>query len=269
MNPFEIKKLLDNYIYRGYNFVSNIFFYFKFHLKYLIKENSKYKDLHKNERCFILATGPSINKLENHHIDLLKKELVLAVNSFYKIELTESITPDYYVLLDDLYWKDWSYVFSDIEKKYKEKAPVFITDFRSKPFLKSCNEKSNSIFLHAKKYPVDYIDSDLSKNMFIGMNVVATSILSAIYFGVKDIYLIGADYNAFCSQGKGHAYDDDGELSQSDYNLAFYLKFYAIGTEFHYLIAKYAKKKGVRIINLNPNSLLDAYPKIPLNEILG
>ena len=105
--------------------------------------------------------------------------------------------------------------------------------------------------------------------MFIGMNVVATSILSAIYFGVKDIYLIGADYNAFCSQGKGHAYDDDDELSQSDYNLAFYLKFYAIGTEFHYLIAKYAKKRGVRIINLNPDSLLDAYPKIPLNEILG
>lgn len=269
MNPFEIKQVLDNYIYRVFNLVSNIFFYFKFQLKSLIKENSKYKDLHKNDRCFILATGPSISKLESYQIDLLKKELVLAVNSFYKIELTESITPDYYVLLDDLYWKDWSYVFSDIEKKYNSKAPVFITDFRSKPFLKRYNKKLNSIFLYAKKYPVNYIDSDLSKNMFIGMNVVATSILSAIYFGVKEIYLIGADYNAFCSQGKGHAYDDDDELSQSNYNLSFYLKFYAIGTEFHYLIAKYARKKGVKIINLNPDSLLDAYPKMPLNEILG
>ena len=269
MNPFEIKQVLDNYIYRGFNFISNFFFFFKFKIKLLIKENSKYKDLHKNYRCFILATGPSISKLESHQIDLLKKELVLAVNSFYKIELTASITPDYYVLLDDLYWKDWNYVFSDIEKKYKSKFPVFITDFRSKPFINSYKKKLNSIFLYAKKYPVNYIDSDLSANMFIGMNVVATAILSAIYFGVKEIYLIGADYNAFCNQGKGHAYDDNDELSQSDYNLAFYLKFYAIGTEFHYLIAKYAKKRGVKIFNLNPNSLLDAYPKIPLSEILS
>ena len=269
MNPFEVKQVLDNYIYRSFNLISEIIYYFNFQLKLLIKENSKYKDVHKNDRCFILATGPSISKLESQQIDVLKKELIFSVNSFYKIEATESITPDYYVLLDDLYWKDWSYVFSDIEKKYETKTPVFITDFRSKPFLTSYNKKSDSIFLYAKKYPVDYIDSDLSKNMFIGMNVVATAILSAIYFGIKEVYLIGADYNAFCSQGKGHAYNDDEELSQTNYNLAFYLKFYAIGTQFHYFIAKYAKKKGVKIINLNPDSLLDAYPKMPLNEILG
>lgn len=268
MNPFEIKQELDNYIYRLYNIVSDIFFYFKFKTKFKIKENIKYKDIHKNERCFILATGPSIGNLTEEQVEFLNNELIFAVNSFYKIESTNELIPNYYLLLDDLYWKNWSNVFSEIGKKYKSKAPIFITDLRSKPFIK--NYKSlNSIFLYAKKYPVDYIDSDLSKNMFIGMNVVATSILSAIYFGVKEIYLIGADYNAFCSQGKGHAYDDKDELSQSNYNLAFYLKFYAIGTEFHYLIAKYAKKKGVKIINLNPQSLLDAYPKMTLNEILS
>ena len=65
------------------------------------------------------------------------------------------------------------------------------------------------------------------------------------------------------------AYDDDKEVSQVNYNLAFYLKFYAICTEFHYLVSKYAKKRGVKIINLNPNSLLDAYPKMMSDEILG
>ena len=80
--------------------------------------------------------------------------------------------------------------------------------------------------------------------------------------GFKNIYLLGCDYNAFCTAGKGHAYDDKSELAQTDYNLAFYLKFYWITTEVHYLIAKLAKKRGVNIINLTPGSLLDAYPRV-------
>lgn len=269
MSHFDVKQELDNFIYRVYNIISNFSFQFKFKLKRSLKYNLRYKDLHKGERCFILATGPSLGKLENHHVKALSNEIVFAVNSFYKVNNTKEIIPNYYVLMDDLYRSSWSNVFSEIESAYPTRVPIFITDIRSRPFISKQNREFDNIFLYAKQYPVDHIDSDLSKNIFIGLNVVTTAILSAIYLGFKEVYIIGADYNAFCSQGRGHAYDDDQEVSQVDYNLAFYLKFYAICTEFHYLVFKYAKRKGVKIINLNPNSLLDAYPKMPLNEILG
>ena len=269
MNHFDIKQELDNFIYRVYNIISNFSFQLQFKLKKSLKYNLKYKDLHQGERCFILATGPSLGKLESNQIKNLTNEVVFAVNSYYKATHTKEIIPNYYVLMDDLYRGSWSNVFKEIESEYSTRKPIFITDIRSRPFITKQNREFDNIFLYAKKYPVDCIDSDLSKNMFIGLNVVTTAILSAIFFGFKDIYIIGADYNAFCSQGRGHVYDDDHEVSQVNYNLAFYLKFYAICTDFHYLVFKYAKKKGVNIINLNPNSLLDAYPKMTLNEILG
>jgi hypothetical protein len=269
MSPFEVKQTLDNFIYRIYNLFSSLYFQFQFNIKKILKSNLRYKDLHKDERCFILATGPSLGELKSHQIKALSNEVVFAVNSFYKVKSTSEIIPNYYVLMDDLYWNSWSNVFNEIESQYSQRAPIFITDIRSRPFINDHNKDFNNIFLYAKKYPVDHIDSDLSKNIFIGLNVVTTAILSAIYFGFKEIYILGADYNAFCSQGKGHAYNDEEEVSQSNYNLAFYLKFYAICTEFHYLVSKFAKKRGVKIINLNPNSLLDAYPKKMSNEILG
>jgi hypothetical protein len=104
----------------------------------------------------------------------------------------------------------------------------------------------------------------LNGNIFAAMNVVSFSILAAMFMGFKKINLLGCDYNAFCTNGKGHAYDDKSELGQFKYNLAFYLRFYWITTEIHYLIAKLAKRNGVEVINMSEGSLLDAYPKATL-----
>jgi hypothetical protein len=105
--------------------------------------------------------------------------------------------------------------------------------------------------------------------MYIAQNVIPCSILIAMYMGFKDIYLLGCDYNSFLNEPGTHAYDDTEELIfNNDYNLAFYLKFYSITTNFHYLIAKLSKSKGIRIINLTPGSLLDAYPKKEISSIL-
>jgi hypothetical protein len=269
MTSFDIKDKIDKFFYKVFNIISDFVFYFKFDLKHLLKKNRKYKNLHKNERCFILATGPSLSNLSDSAIEVLKNEVCMGVNSFYKVKSTSKIIPQYYFLLDNLYWEAWSSVFSDLKVLYGAECPTFVTDYRTKPFIFNNDKEFESIFLYTKKYPVDYIDAELDKNMFIGMNVVSTAILSAIYFGFTEIYLVGADYNAFCNRGRGHAYEDKEELSNVDYNLAFYLKFYWIGTEFHYLIYKYAKLKGVKVVNLNPESLLDAYPKSNINEVLN
>lgn len=265
MNTFDLKQKLDNSIYRLYNIFSDFLFLFKFKLKKELKKNFKYKNIHESEKCFILATGPSLSNLNSKQILALKDEKVFAVNSFYKVEHTRELTPDYYVLLDNLFWEEWSNVFGEIESQYNIKCPIFITDIRSKRFIKNLE----NLFLYSKKYPVSNIACELEKNMYIGMNVVVSTILCAIYMGFTEINLIGIDYNAFCSSGKGHAYDDEGEISQSNYNLAFYLKFYWITTEFHYLISRYAKNKGVKIFNLSADSLLDAYHKRDINESLN
>lgn len=269
MSRFEQKDKLDKFLYKTFNIYSDFVFFFKFKLRKYLQRNKKYKDLHSGERCFILATGPSLNSLNDTNINRLKDEIIFAVNSFYKVEKTNEIIPNYYVLFDNLFWEDWSDTFKLISQKYKERRPVFITDYRAIGIVNNLRDEIEDIFLYSKKFPADKISSVLHKNMFIAMNVVSGTILSAIYMGFNEIYLIGTDYNAFCKMGQGHAYNDHSEISQTDYNLAFYLKYYWIGTEIHYLISKYAKERGVKIINLSDQSLLDAYPKMRFDEVFS
>ena len=170
--------------------------------------------------------------------------------------------------MDNLYWEQWNGTFSEVSSKYQESPPIFITDVRAKSLVDGLERNVPTIYIHSKKYPVKRMSSDLDRNIYAAMNVVAYSILSAMYMGFREIYLLGCDYNAFCTAGKGHCYDDEEEIAGFNYNLAFYLKFYWITTEFHYLIAKLAKEKQIKVVNVTPGSLLDAYPRTTLENVL-
>lgn len=268
MNKFDIKDKIDKLMYGIYNLICETAYILNFNARNTIKKNRVFKDIHAGKRCFILGTGPSLNHLADNQIDILKREIVFGVNSLYKSEIGSKITPKYYALMDNLYWEQWSETFAEVSNKYKDNLPVFITDLRAKHLVEKITRKNASIYIYSKKYPTNKMSADLDKNIYGAMNVTSFSILSAMYMGFNEIYLLGCDYSAFCTQGKGHCYDDKSELSEFNYNLAFYLKFYWIITEFHYLIAKLAKNKKIKVVNLTPGSLLDAYPRLGTRSIL-
>lgn len=268
MSKFDIKDKIDALIYQTYNILSDIVYNLDFSSKKVLKKNKDFRDIHNGERCFILGTGPSLNDLKAHELDALRGEVIFGVNSLYKSKIVSSINPSYYALMDNLYWEQWNQTFKEVLEKYKEKPPIFVTDIRAKKILDNLQKNIPNIYIFSKKYPVSTMSEKIDGNIYAAMNVISFSILTAIYMGFKEIYLLGCDYSAFCTAGKGHCYDDKSEISQSNYNLAFYLKFYWITTEFHYLIAKLAKEKNVKVINLTPGSLLDAYPRIDLAQVL-
>jgi hypothetical protein len=278
MTFFERKDRIDNIMYHIFNRLSDIVFFFRFKIRRLIRANRRFKDLHAGQRCFILGTGPSLKTLSGGQIERLKKEIVFGSNSLYKANISDSLTPSYYALFDNAYWAEMQDTFLDIRKKYGQGKPVFLTDWRAKNVMTRMGIKSQSLFLYSKKYPVDSISCRLDKNMYVGHNVVNISILIAIYMGFKEIYLLGCDYSSFVAQENNHCYDDVDEVQsckasfreqyKTSCNLGFYLKNYANITRIHYLIAGFAKKNGVKIINATPNSLLDAYPKKDISTIL-
>ena len=268
MSKFDIKDQLDKLIYGLYNFGSELKYNIDFNSKRAIKKNIKFKDVHAGERCFILGTGPSLKLLTAQQRESLRKETLFGVNSLYKSDIGRELSPKYYVLMDNLYWEQWSSTFTEVSNQYKDCPPIFITDLRAKYLVESLPVKNQAVYIYSKKYPVNQMSADIDENIYAAMNVISYSILSAIYMGFREIYLLGCDYSAFCTAGKGHCYDDESEISQSNYNLAFYLRFYWITTEFHYLIAKLAKEKGVKVVNLTQNSLLDAYPRLSVSDTL-
>lgn len=272
MGKFEIKQKIDDGIYNIYNLMVDIWFNFDKSLNSALAKNKKYRNHHKNERCFILGTGPSLGQLTENQINQLKEEHTFALNSLYKSKIGKTISPSYYALVDNNYWEDDTHkkYLHEIAAQYSKKPPVFITDIRAFDVFSKIQNTKDVIYLLAKKYPVGSIKSiELHKNTYGLMNVASTCIASAIYMGFKEIYLLGCDYNAFCNFGRGHCYDDKEELKDTTYNLAFYLKYYHLTTEFHYLIAKFAKQNNIRIINLTDVSLLDAYPRMPATSVLN
>lgn len=270
MSKFDIKDKLDSFIYSAYNILSEIVFSLDKESKNIVRRNSAFNNIHAGERCFVIGTGPSLRTLTGDQIEKLRSEVVFGVNSLYKSDVASTLVPKYYTLIDNLYWESesWSSAFAEVVEKYATNPPVFITDPRARHIVDNLDLKTPSVYIYSKKYPTKQMSAEITGNIYAAMNCITYSILVAMYMGFKEVYILGCDYNAFCSAGSGHCYDDKEELKDNPYNLAFYLKFYWITTEFHYLVSKLAKEKGVNVVNLTPGSLLDAYPRMHIGEVI-
>lgn len=273
MTCFEIKDKIDNYIYDGYNLYSQLRFKTQFCKKIIINRNKVFKNKHQNERCFILGTGPSLKKLTEKQLAFIKSETVFGVNSLYSANFLCDVIPSYYFLVDNAYWGDEVNTTIDVLNHYKGKGTTFFTDVKANAcfenIIKECclNEKC-FYYLYANRYPHKYINNDLCGNMTIGMNVVGTCIMTAMYMGFKEIYLLGCDYTAFASLLDDHCYDANNQFDgYKKNNLAFYLKYYEITTKIHYMIENHASQNNVKIVNLTEGSLLDAYRRGKIEEL--
>lgn len=268
MNNHQIKDQIDNLMFYVFNILSDLVFFFRFDLRKLLNQNRKFKNIHNGSRCVILGTGPSLNSLTKSQIENLKNEVTFGVNSFYKAKIADYLNPTYYALFDNLYWGAEKHFFKDILNKFSLSKPIFLTDYRAYKIVEELGIELETMFIYNKKYPINRIDSKPTGNMYIGQNVISTTILIAINMGFKEIYLLGCDYNSFATINAEHCYNDEDEKDYNTENLAFYLKFYALTTRIHYLIAKYATRKKVKIVNITSGSLLDAYPKANASTVI-
>lgn len=277
MNFFVIKDRIDLVLYNIFNIISDCVFMFRFEIKKLVRCNNKFMNIHSGQRCFILGTGPSLNDLTKEQVDKLKNEVVFATNSIYKASVVESIIPSYYTLVDNLCWENNTNIYENIMKKYDKQDIMFITSCKAKKIIDKTGIRKNTIFLYSKKYPTSHINCCIHKNSYITQNVVSSTIRTAMYMGFKEIYLLGCDYTSFLVKSN-HCYDDIEEVEQAETffksrynissNLAMYLEAYARTTRFHYFLSKYAKEHKIKIINITPKSLLDAYPREDVSIIL-
>jgi len=250
-------------MYAVFNRVSKILFNISKY-KSITKQNVKFKDLHKDERCFILGTGPSLKNLD---CDLLKNEIVFGVNYLYKGDIIKHITPDYYCLYDEGFYGQ---LLPDT-KEVLELLPDTTFFFRTKAYdtINKLNIQKKSIYYqhcNSVQYK-DHLEIDLTKNITAPFNVVVGCIQTAMYMGFKEIYLLGCDFNSFATPKIQHYYDK-GELADRSLSLGLELKSYALVCYHHYALEKYAKSHDIKIYNITPGSLLDAYERKSIDDVI-
>ena len=252
----DIYKKLDYILYvflAAYNCFSRIKLALSIRTKRLIKHN---RDLKRNkDHCFILGNGPS---LKGVNLMELNVEDTFAVNYFYK-HCTEGFKSRFFVAVDQMFYKteQREYILNlydelkDVE--FILKTPAF--------GMKKDWEMNRSFFIYPKLFQYGKnVKCDFTKNTTACINVVIQCIQLAIFMGYKKIYLLGCDFTQYAQVKSNHFYDtkkDDDRRALT--NMGDDARWAYLAHYHHYALQRLAEKRGIEIINLTENSLIDAY----------
>jgi hypothetical protein len=263
------------------------------------ERNNKFHNIHMGERCFILGTGPSINKQD---LKPLKNETCIAISAFFLHKDIKEISPLYHVdaPIHPPYKMELpKRCFEDYQKYYSKKTTIFLGhstyEFSYLNFLQQNPEfKSDNIYflnydpsqdLDEKNYN-DLSIWDITKPLFNSKTVIYSAIQLAIYMGFKEIFILGCDYDTPCTLERyvtepfyrverfykaehfyksGQGYDDEGGWASNE---EIFIRNYHRWKQFR-LIQQYLGSRGIQIFNATEGGFLDVFPRISLEKVLS
>lgn len=237
--------------------------------KRILNRSSQYRFLrnlrntHIGERCFIVATGPSLTIKD---LDSLHDSDVycFGMNSCVLVLDRTKWVPNLFGIQDE-------FVYKSVEDK--------LNGF-SENLLKGRILVSNTIkaiFPSAKKYPkfyLHYLDhkydrertgkikfsEECSNVVYDGYSVIFSLMQIAIYMGFNEIYLLGCDCNY--KQEKQH-FVETGHVDPYAMNVGERLIY------IHSKFKEFADSHGVKVVNCTRGGMLEVYPRKTLEEVLS
>ena len=174
------------------------------------KRNLKnFREIHKGKRCFIIANGPSLKKID---FSLLENELTIGMNRIYLMKRLKNFMPNYLVCIDipvqlTQFWNEYNSL--DIPRFYLwESRKLF--------------GKQEKLYYIRHGFGHKFC-KDILKPLGSTRSVTYTCIQLAYYMGFNTIILIGKD----------HSYNIDGKATKS---------VISDGTETNHFVEGYYKK---------------------------
>jgi Protein of unknown function DUF115 len=289
----RIIKLIDIISNLKWDFIFNCKILFQKDFRRTIKLNKKFKNIHYGKRCFIVGNGPSLNKLD---LTRLYNEIVFTVNNIMSNEnLYKTLNSDYHVLIDPTFLtlnpdlpEDRASIDLLKQINHENKKPVCIVRDDAKDIFNKIGIAKDLdlhyIFQHRNLTDKYASEMSMCKNMPTAQNVIQSAIYSAIYMGIKKIYLIGVDmtsfFNTYEADDSGgpkilknsHAHDYSDEeihtmLTRNKLDNEFMMYDAAKSFTIYKLIKKYCERKGIEISNATKGGGLDVYDRVPYESL--
>lgn len=261
-NIKEICICLDNYseikegnVFSGYN-LTDIFDCTDKITSYHNPEIDKFHNIHKGQRCFIVATGPSL-RMED--LDLLKyhKEICISMNSIYYAFDKTDWYPDYYVVSDYREFNEFKKILDTLPMREK-----FLPD-NTDMFW---NEKHrDNIYRYHQHYEYCFnklpkFSENFSKKSYAGNTVTYTCLQLAVYMGFEEIYLLGVDFTY------GNA--NDGKYGHFHKEEKLVAVCYVEQVKAAYKSAKqYTNQHGIKIYNATRGGKLEIFPRVDFDTL--
>ena len=223
---------------------------------------SNFKDIHKNKRCFVILTGPSLT-LED--VNMLKNETTFAVNSCIKLFSKTSWRPSYYVITDRL-------VYQSIGKEL-ESSDLSCPIFYSRNGLQTKIKKENALPFKAQ-YFFHFLNfmtggksllgwsNDISKGIADAPSCVYAVMQIAYFMGFKEVYVIGADCNYSSNNQHSSVANYTPKVKISKNAGSHVLKAWRS-------IKKHLETKDMKVYNATRGGMLELFPRVKLEDIVN
>lgn len=260
---FKMIKPVKKFQILFFHSINHLFFNInKWFRKTNFVKNSRYlklkqfKNIHKGERCFIVATGPS---LLNSDLDKLKNEITFSMNSIFLAFEETDWRPTYYGIQ-----------FTDLFKKYKNKIDYLDVRFK---FIANVISKKFDVSDDYYIYPLDLLNHNMKHKRFHtkfsddayaviydGYTITYSLIQLAVYMGFNEIYLIGVDCN----------YSKDKINHFKDYNLvdSNYTSTNEKMISAYNVAKEYVDCHNIKIFNATRGGMLEVFERVDLDVVL-
>lgn len=213
------------------------------------------KNKNKGERCFIVATGPS---LKISDLEKLKSEVTFSMNSICLAFDQTDWRPTYYGIQGIHVYKQLEDYVENMEIKGKFFGDTIpLNNVSEKDYIYPLN-----MLNHA--YPHKKYKSKFSRNAFAqvydGYSITYSLIQIAVYMGFKEIYLLGVDCNYTKDMNhhfKEYGHVDPTFLSAGDRMLAAFKE-----------AKKSADRYKIKIYNATRGGMLEIFERVNLDDVL-
>ncbi|MDR3696314.1 6-hydroxymethylpterin diphosphokinase MptE-like protein [Mucilaginibacter sp.] len=227
------------------------------------KENKiklrRLKDIHKGKRCFIIANGPSLNKID---LTLLKDEITIGMNRIYLIEEKIGYLPNYLVVSDiPIQLKQFS-------EEYGQVKTIKLYNWWARHLF--ANDTDINFFY--QHFTCDF-QPDFTKTVGNSKSVTYVCMQLAFYMGFDEVYLIGKDHSYQIDGKAGLNVKADG--SEANHFISGYYKPGQkwkipnyLEEEYTYAIARKAFEKAGRMIkDATVDGKLEIFEKVDFNSL--
>jgi len=218
---------------------------------------------HSEERCFILANGPSLARVD---LDRLTGETVFGMNRVYLLFRRTNLRPKYYVCINDLVLQQFA----------GEIAAIEATKFLSWTERKRFPGNDPSIYYLPQTIPLhDSYSLDPSRGLSSGGTVTFIALQLAGFMGFRQVILLGLDHS-FTAHGVPNTTEARPDQPDRDH---FDPSYFPPGVRWQlpdlrrsegaYRLARQAfEARGARILDATEGGKCTVFEKAALNSLL-
>lgn len=219
------------------------------------------KDTHHGEKCFIVATGPSL-RMED--LQLIKNEFSFGMNSSILAFDKTEWRPSLYGIQDEYVYEA---LRTEIEKQSKLdlKNRIIVGDNIKKKFDVPADWRVFHLhyldhkMYHKNGYGTFEFFEDCYAAVNDGYSITLSLLQIACYMGFSEIYLLGCDcnYNLPKAHFIENGYNDPHASIMGDKMI-----------QAHFEFNKFAEANGVSVVNCTRGGMLEVYPRATLESVL-